>query len=116
MESLVIEYDNPGRSAVPPPLPAKNSSAAIKREVEEKYTASTDDLTCNLCGREYEQWTHLKKHLLDHILIAQNSAEGKSKVSQIQVPSFVFILIQIVPKLHICTQNRKQLKDKVHYE
>lgn len=113
MESLVIEYDNPGGCAVPPPLPAKNSSAAIKREVEEKYTASTDDLTCNLCGREYEQWTHLKKHLLDHILIAQNSAEGKSKVSQIQVPSFVFYSdTNCAQTLHICTQNRKQLKDK----
>lgn len=79
VESLVIEYDNPGVCEVPAPLPAKNSSATIKREVEEKYTVSTDDLTCNLCGQEYEQWTQLKKHLLDHILIAQNSAEGKSK-------------------------------------
>lgn len=82
VESLVIEYDSPGVCDVSVPLPAKSSSATIKREVEEKYTVSTDDLTCNLCGQEYEQWTQLKKHLLDHILIAQNSAEGKAKVGK----------------------------------
>uniref|UniRef100_A0A0P4WG60 C2H2-type domain-containing protein n=1 Tax=Scylla olivacea TaxID=85551 RepID=A0A0P4WG60_SCYOL len=83
-ELLVIEYDNPDMCGAPAPLSSKTTSgsgAIVKRESEEKYTVSTDDLTCNVCGQEYAQWTQLKKHLLDHILIAQNSSDGKAKTS-----------------------------------
>lgn len=64
----------------PVPPPTKALGVAVKREMEEKFTVSTDDLTCNVCGQEYTQWTHLKKHLLDHILSAQSSADVKIKV------------------------------------
>ncbi|XP_045128094.1 zinc finger protein 37-like isoform X2 [Portunus trituberculatus] len=86
-ELLVIEYDNPDMCGAPAPLSSKTTSASggsgatVKRESEEKYTVSTDDLTCNVCGQEYVQWTQLKKHLLDHILIAQNSSDGKGKAT-----------------------------------
>lgn len=80
-ESLVIEYDEPDTCDTSDSTVAKASNGTtIKRETDEKFPASTDDLTCNVCGREYTQWTQLKKHLLEHILIAQNSAENKHKV------------------------------------
>ena len=91
-ESLVIEYDNPDACGVTVPFSSKTTSgspATIKREAEEKYTVSTDDLTCNVCGQEYAQWTQLKKHLMDHILIAQNSADGKAKVSKFYGVSYI---------------------------
>lgn len=82
-ESLVIEYDNPSGDCGPSvTVPSKRTVSAIKREAEEKFPLSTDDLTCNVCGREYGQWTQLKQHLLDHIIIAQSAAECKAKVSE----------------------------------
>ncbi|XP_063612740.1 GDNF-inducible zinc finger protein 1-like [Penaeus indicus] len=81
-ESLVIEYDEPDTCDTNDSAVEKVSNGTtIKRETDEKFPASTDDLTCNVCGREYTQWTQLKKHLLEHILIAQNSAENKQKGS-----------------------------------
>lgn len=82
-ESLVIEYDEPDTCDTSDSTVEKVSNGTtIKRETDEKFLASTDDLTCNMCGREYTQWTQLKKHLLEHILIAQNSAENKHKVGK----------------------------------
>ncbi|KAK8735196.1 hypothetical protein OTU49_005556 [Cherax quadricarinatus] len=83
-ESLVIEYDDPNacNTTVLPASKATNGgTTSIKRETEEKFTVSTDDLTCNVCGQEYTQWTQLKKHLVDHILMAKNSADNKTKVN-----------------------------------
>lgn len=85
-ESLIIEYDNPGGcNMAPVPPPTKALGVPVKREMEEKFTVSTDDLTCNVCGQEYTQWTHLKKHLLDHILSVQSSADVKLKVNEVLV-------------------------------
>ncbi|XP_045604768.1 GDNF-inducible zinc finger protein 1 isoform X2 [Procambarus clarkii] len=83
-ESLVIEYDDPNKcnTTLPPASKSTNGpTVSIKRETEENVTVTTDDLTCNVCGQEYAQWTQLKKHLVDHILMAQNSADPKTKVN-----------------------------------
>ncbi|KAG7155655.1 Zinc finger and SCAN domain-containing protein 22-like [Homarus americanus] len=83
-ESLVIEYDDPNvcdSSVSSAPKATNGGTASIKRETEEKFTVSTDDLTCNVCGQEYTQWTQLKKHLVNHILMAQNSADSRTKVN-----------------------------------
>ncbi|XP_066972682.1 zinc finger protein 37-like [Macrobrachium rosenbergii] len=80
-DSLVIEYDQPDVAETNTSSPLKKSSGKMtpKREGGDDFTTSTDDLTCNVCGREYSVWTQLKKHLVEHIMAAQNTVEGKGK-------------------------------------
>ncbi|XP_076060927.1 uncharacterized protein LOC143036891 isoform X3 [Oratosquilla oratoria] len=59
-DNIVIEYDDPSSS----------TSQALNTDT------TIDDLTCNVCGEVYKKWTQLKKHLLDHILMAQNKAQS----------------------------------------